>query len=271
MEETSDVWKLAAITSFSVLAVVLVSAALIIGVMLHRRKSHKRPLRGKIHKTSKKHFGQRCVRFQSESQSTAPAEQTVLCSTSEAACSTKKYIVSTAASYTNRKKQRSPQRGLCEFLMLHTKGRWFFFYKCGFCIKTVGQCGNVGKIIKYVTLKSNRSELLATKTIGGLSNPLKINLVSLVQSKHKQSVCSSSFLSKKSFAAVSETSRNYTENQMWIALYRLFVDLVTQYLLETWSYFLNCVWQNPLKRLRGHFIKLKHFSKYKFGVVPNDF
>lgn len=46
MEETPDVWKLAAITSFSVLAVVLVSAALIIGVMVHRRKSHKRPLRG---------------------------------------------------------------------------------------------------------------------------------------------------------------------------------------------------------------------------------
>lgn len=47
MDETPDVWKLAAITSFSVLAVVLVSAALIIGVMVHRRKSHKRPLRGK--------------------------------------------------------------------------------------------------------------------------------------------------------------------------------------------------------------------------------
>ncbi|KAG8009103.1 hypothetical protein GBF38_011715, partial [Nibea albiflora] len=47
-EESSDVWKLAAITSFSVLAVVLVGAALIIGVMVHRRKSNKRPLRGEI-------------------------------------------------------------------------------------------------------------------------------------------------------------------------------------------------------------------------------
>lgn len=46
VDETSDVWKLAAIASFSVLAVVLVGAALIIGVMVHRRKSHKRPLRG---------------------------------------------------------------------------------------------------------------------------------------------------------------------------------------------------------------------------------
>lgn len=46
MDETPDVWKLAAITSFSVLAVVLVGAALIIGVMVHRRKAHKRPLRG---------------------------------------------------------------------------------------------------------------------------------------------------------------------------------------------------------------------------------
>lgn len=46
-EETSDVWKLAAITSFSVLAIVLVGAALIIGFMVHRRKSQKRPLRGK--------------------------------------------------------------------------------------------------------------------------------------------------------------------------------------------------------------------------------
>lgn len=46
MEEPPDVWKLAAITSFSVLAVVLIGAALIIGVMVHRRKSHKRPLRG---------------------------------------------------------------------------------------------------------------------------------------------------------------------------------------------------------------------------------
>ncbi|KAL7372190.1 hypothetical protein ABVT39_011786 [Epinephelus coioides] len=44
VDETPDVWKLAAITSFSVLAVVLVGAALIIGVMVHRRKSHKRPL-----------------------------------------------------------------------------------------------------------------------------------------------------------------------------------------------------------------------------------
>ncbi|KAI3365633.1 hypothetical protein L3Q82_010708, partial [Scortum barcoo] len=48
VDETPDVWKLAAITSFSVLAVVLVGAALIIGVMVHRRKSHKRPLRGEI-------------------------------------------------------------------------------------------------------------------------------------------------------------------------------------------------------------------------------
>lgn len=48
VEDTPDVWKLAAITSFSVLAVVLVGAALIIGVMVHRRKSHKRPLRGEI-------------------------------------------------------------------------------------------------------------------------------------------------------------------------------------------------------------------------------
>lgn len=46
VEDTPDVWKLAAITSFSVLAVVLIGAALIIGVMVHRRKSHKRPLRG---------------------------------------------------------------------------------------------------------------------------------------------------------------------------------------------------------------------------------
>lgn len=46
VEEPPDVWKLAAITSFSVLAVVLIGAALIIGVMVHRRKSHKRPLRG---------------------------------------------------------------------------------------------------------------------------------------------------------------------------------------------------------------------------------
>ncbi len=52
MVETPDMWKLAAITSFSVLAVVLVGAALIIGVMVHRRKSHKRPLRGEIPHTS---------------------------------------------------------------------------------------------------------------------------------------------------------------------------------------------------------------------------
>lgn len=48
MDETPDVWKLAAITSFSVLAVVLIGAALIIGVMVYRHKSHKRPLRGEI-------------------------------------------------------------------------------------------------------------------------------------------------------------------------------------------------------------------------------
>ncbi|KAM9424065.1 uncharacterized protein KZ484_001900 [Pholidichthys leucotaenia] len=52
VEETSDVWKLAAITSFSVLAVVLIGAALIIGVMVHRRKSHKRPLREPIEETA---------------------------------------------------------------------------------------------------------------------------------------------------------------------------------------------------------------------------
>ncbi|XP_013769306.1 tumor necrosis factor receptor superfamily member 12A [Pundamilia nyererei] len=52
VDETPDVWKLAAITSFSVLAVVLVSAALIIGVMVHRRKSHKRPLREPIEETA---------------------------------------------------------------------------------------------------------------------------------------------------------------------------------------------------------------------------
>ncbi|CAN9508550.1 unnamed protein product [Ophioblennius macclurei] len=52
VEETHDVWKLAAITSFSVLAVVLVGAALIIGVMVHRRKSHKRPLREPIEETA---------------------------------------------------------------------------------------------------------------------------------------------------------------------------------------------------------------------------
>lgn len=49
MDQTPDVWKLAAITSFSVLAVVLVGAALIIGVMVHRRRSHKRPLRGETY------------------------------------------------------------------------------------------------------------------------------------------------------------------------------------------------------------------------------
>ncbi|XP_054609620.1 tumor necrosis factor receptor superfamily member 12A [Dunckerocampus dactyliophorus] len=52
VEETSDVWKLAAITSFSVLAVVLVGAALIIGVMVHRRKSRKLPLREPIEETA---------------------------------------------------------------------------------------------------------------------------------------------------------------------------------------------------------------------------
>ncbi|KAM3591948.1 uncharacterized protein V6R79_010036 [Siganus canaliculatus] len=52
VEEPSDVWKLAAITSFSVLAVVLIGAGLIIGVMLHRRKSHKRPLREPIEETA---------------------------------------------------------------------------------------------------------------------------------------------------------------------------------------------------------------------------
>ncbi|XP_034070693.1 tumor necrosis factor receptor superfamily member 12A [Gymnodraco acuticeps] len=52
VDETSDVWKLAAITSFSVLAVVLVGAALIIGVMVHRRKNHKRPLREPIEETA---------------------------------------------------------------------------------------------------------------------------------------------------------------------------------------------------------------------------
>ncbi|XP_053269418.1 tumor necrosis factor receptor superfamily member 12A [Pleuronectes platessa] len=51
-EVTPDVWKLAAITSFSVLAVVLVGAALIIGVMVHRRKSHKLPLREPIEETA---------------------------------------------------------------------------------------------------------------------------------------------------------------------------------------------------------------------------
>ncbi|KAM4716003.1 uncharacterized protein FYW61_018691 [Anableps anableps] len=51
-EETSDVWKLAAITSFSVLGVVLIGAALIIGVMMHRCKSHIRPLREPIEETA---------------------------------------------------------------------------------------------------------------------------------------------------------------------------------------------------------------------------
>ncbi|XP_076025815.1 tumor necrosis factor receptor superfamily member 12A [Genypterus blacodes] len=51
-DESSDVWKLAAITSFSVLAVVLVGAALIIGVMVHRRKYQKRPLREPIEETA---------------------------------------------------------------------------------------------------------------------------------------------------------------------------------------------------------------------------
>ncbi|XP_012718556.2 tumor necrosis factor receptor superfamily member 12A [Fundulus heteroclitus] len=52
VEETSDVWKMAAITSFSVLGVVLIGAALIIGVMMHRRKSHKLPLREPIEETA---------------------------------------------------------------------------------------------------------------------------------------------------------------------------------------------------------------------------
>ncbi|XP_013863613.1 tumor necrosis factor receptor superfamily member 12A [Austrofundulus limnaeus] len=52
VEEMPDVWKLAAITSFSVLAVVLIGAALIIGIMVHRRKSHKRPLREPIEETA---------------------------------------------------------------------------------------------------------------------------------------------------------------------------------------------------------------------------
>lgn len=46
MDEAPDVWKLAAIASFSVLAVVLVGGVMIIGVMVHRRRSHRRPLRG---------------------------------------------------------------------------------------------------------------------------------------------------------------------------------------------------------------------------------
>nr|XP_061807729.1 tumor necrosis factor receptor superfamily member 12A-like [Nerophis lumbriciformis] len=52
VEETPDVWKLAAISSFSVLAVVLVGAALIIGVMVHRRKAQKLPLREPIEETA---------------------------------------------------------------------------------------------------------------------------------------------------------------------------------------------------------------------------
>ncbi|KAL6095202.1 uncharacterized protein ACO6RY_16451 [Pungitius sinensis] len=52
VDQAPDVWKLAAITSFSVLAVVLVGAALIIGVMVHRRRSHKRPLRDPIEETA---------------------------------------------------------------------------------------------------------------------------------------------------------------------------------------------------------------------------
>ncbi|CAG04379.1 unnamed protein product [Tetraodon nigroviridis] len=51
VDEPPDVWKLAAIASFSVLAVVLVGAALIIGLMVHRRRSHKRPLRGENART----------------------------------------------------------------------------------------------------------------------------------------------------------------------------------------------------------------------------
>lgn len=78
-------WKLAAITSFSVLAIVLVGAALIIGVMLHRRKSHKRPLRGKIVKTRKKYNSWRKIQcFLSRSQTMAAAEKTVPCCKSEA-------------------------------------------------------------------------------------------------------------------------------------------------------------------------------------------
>ncbi|XP_054605112.1 uncharacterized protein si:rp71-1c10.7 [Nothobranchius furzeri] len=52
VDKTSDVWKLAAITSFSVLAVVLISAALIVCVMVHRSKSHKLPLREPIEETA---------------------------------------------------------------------------------------------------------------------------------------------------------------------------------------------------------------------------
>ncbi|XP_077481476.1 tumor necrosis factor receptor superfamily member 12A [Stigmatopora argus] len=52
VEETPDMWKLAAISSFSVLAVVIVGAALIIGVMVHRRKVQKLPLREPIEETA---------------------------------------------------------------------------------------------------------------------------------------------------------------------------------------------------------------------------
>ncbi|KAL0984309.1 hypothetical protein UPYG_G00139760 [Umbra pygmaea] len=46
-----DVWRVAAIFSFSVLAVVLVVAVLIIGVMLHQRNTQ-RPLREPIEETT---------------------------------------------------------------------------------------------------------------------------------------------------------------------------------------------------------------------------
>lgn len=82
MEETPDVWKLAAITSFSVLAVVLVGAALIIGVMVHRRKSHKRPLRGEILSASRLFTGaadmfstRECTASRPRSQIMAAAEK----------------------------------------------------------------------------------------------------------------------------------------------------------------------------------------------------
>ncbi|CAL8379248.1 tumor necrosis factor receptor superfamily member 12A [Gadus morhua] len=52
MEETSDVWRLAAISSFSVLAVVLLGAALLVGLTLHRRRAQKRPLREPIEETA---------------------------------------------------------------------------------------------------------------------------------------------------------------------------------------------------------------------------
>ncbi|KAM9504625.1 uncharacterized protein ACWYII_047425 isoform 1-T3 [Salvelinus alpinus] len=51
-EERSDVWRLAAISSFSVLAVVLLIAVLIIGVMVHRRTANNRPLREPIEETT---------------------------------------------------------------------------------------------------------------------------------------------------------------------------------------------------------------------------